>query len=433
MNSAMPTTSTFLDGVLLVVNAIPDLGLVVDSPGCGIERSDKVGARNDLFSTLRLPGLPSRHLDSSVKFPDITLGTESAVVATARVLNSSANPSAIMITANGTIEITGEYHEMAARRLCAELGKPVFCFPSKSLSGDFLDGFGDALAAMSLAISLDPKPIKGHVGIVGFPFDRNERDCQCNLAEIQGLLAALGLSLCGTLPSGQPFDSMRRLSDAEFIVGLPYGKDAAELIASRLGVPLLQLGLPAGIEATGSWIRAVACQAGVSDRAERLIRDGLSDLLPRLRRIVRTTFVGKRLLVALDPYLAEAVVPALSELGMEVASTMVRTRDRQRVLSVEPVLRRVAPQGAISFDAKLTDLNREWTAAMQGGIDLIIGSTFERAALDDDRIPYLELGFPSNLRHALFDAPWMGYRGVLWLADRIYNLLSEHRYLKTSR
>ncbi len=43
-------------------------------------------------------------------------------------------------------------------------------------------------------------------------------------------------------------------------------------------------------------------------------------------------------------------------------------------------------------------------------------------------MPYLEVGYPSYLRHALFDAPWLGFRGALWLADALSNLIRENEY-----
>jgi len=35
---------------------------------------------------------------------------------------------------------------------------------------------------------------------------------------------------------------------------------------------------------------------------------------------------------------------------------------------------------------------------------------------------------PCYVRHALFDAPWMGFRDALWLADALFNRLQDADY-----
>ncbi len=433
MSHSMPTTSTYLDGVILVVNVVPDLAIVIDSPGCGLERTDKIGLRHDVYSTVTLPGMNARLINSMVRFPDITLGTEPKVVAAAKEINTNNNPSAIMVTANSTIELTGEYHEMTCRRLSAEFGKPVFSFPSRSISGDFLDGISDALKAVAGHVPLSPAPIPGNVAIVGAPFERNEMDCHANLNELKRMLAGLGLTTCATLPSGVPFNDYRLLSSAELVIGLPYGHEAAAELAQRLAVPMLPLELPVGMSGSAHWLRKVAEATGRHEEAERFIQAELQDLLRRVQRVVRTMFFGKRLLLALDPYLARALVPALAELGFEVVDLMLRTRAAWRVTETSSMFESAGLRFPISFDTRLPELNQTWSSAIASGVDLIIATTLERAALEDGSVAYLEMGFPSYLRHALFDAPWLGFRGMLWLCDRMYNTMSENKYIVNAK
>lgn len=216
MPDSVTTTSTFLDGVLLVANGISDLAVILDSPPCGDFKFRKVGIRQDLFSTLNPPGRVARPHCTGVRSAQMTLGSEEALLSAARRVDSLLSPGAFMVTATSPVQVTGEYHELATRRLTQELGKPVFSFPSKALSGDALDGIEAALLAAVGALPLAPgKTVAGHVAIVGMPFDRNECDCLANLSELQRLISALGLHCCCVLPSGQTFQQCAQLESAQ--------------------------------------------------------------------------------------------------------------------------------------------------------------------------------------------------------------------------
>lgn len=429
MADLMSTTATFLDGVTLLANGIPDLALVIDSPDCGDDKVAKAGIRSDLFTTLNQPGFPSRQQFTWLTFPDLALGSQAKVLETIRSIDASVHPGAFLLTAGSPVQLTGEYHGLSASRLSEELRKPVVPLLSGSLSGDYLDGFGNALAALLEHLPIEPLPVvPATVGIVGFPFERGEEDHLGNLRELDRLLSGIGLQVTVVAPSGRNVDHLAGLSTVEFLLGFPHGAQAATALAQRLGRPLIQTELPIGLEGTARWLREVAQATGRDQEAEALIGCELARCVPALRRVVRTMFLGRRVAMTIDPYIARSLVPALAEWGVQTVSLNLRTRHLTRLHEVSDRLKQAQVDVVPTHDMTLPGLALQWKHCLGEGLDLIIGTTMERIAQEGDRRPYLELGFPCYVRHALFDSPWMGFRGALWLADRLYNLLSDYRY-----
>jgi nitrogenase molybdenum-iron protein beta chain len=85
----------------------------------------------------------------------------------------------------------------------------------------------------------------------------------------------------------------------------------------------------------------------------------------------------------------------------------------------------------VLVDPDVVDLeNRFRDLAGRGELDLILGTGKVRDAARTLAVPFLELGYPSHVRHALFEAPSLGFRGSAWLVDMMANLLREHDYMR---
>lgn len=431
MASLLPTCSTFLDGVGLLTNALSDLATVIDGRDCGEEKLAKSGVRQDLYSTLNAPGLPVRLLFSNLSATDLALGTQERLCAAIKRTADATTPGAILLTSGSAVQLTGEYHDVAAVRMSAELGIPMSAFAAHCFSGDHLDGYAAALTSLVRLLDLHPgRSEHGAIGVVGMPFDRNEADAHCNVAELRRLVAGMGCHLVCVVPAGQTVNECKELERASTIVALPYGVEAAALAAERLKVPLVHLPLPVGIDGTASWLRSLAGVAGASHTAEAFIDAELSVLVPKLRRVVRELFAGARLLLAADPHMAHSLLPALTELGFRIDALLLRSRNAPLLYQTVEHIRNQAEHVLVNWDLSVPDLHAQWQRQVAEGSQLIIATSSERAAAMDLPVPFLELGFPCYVRHALFDAPWMGFKGLLWLADRLFNLLSEQRFMR---
>ena len=75
----------------------------------------------------------------------------------------------------------------------------------------------------------------------------------------------------------------------------------------------------------------------------------------------------------------------------------------------------------MSFAAPRTTLSRHLLDRVVP-IDLIIGGS-HTPGFEDQRHRWLEFGFPSFFRHALFDSPFLGFRGWAWFVQAICNAL----------
>ncbi len=77
-----------------------------------------------------------------------------------------------------------------------------------------------------------------------------------------------------------------------------------------------------------------------------------------------------------------------------------------------------APPGTDALTALVTE------ARGNGDLDVVIGNGFIRQLVAPAGVPVVELGYPSPTHHALHDAPFLGYRGVRVLTERLINALA---------
>ena len=315
--------------------------------------------------------------------------------------------------------LIGADYGRLARDVSARTGKRVLSLPCKSLSGDWLAGYDESLLA--LARDLDPagrQPRPDRVAIVGHLFDRNEADQLANVAELTRLLEALGLTVTSVWLSGQAWADLGAVRDAATIIALPYARRAAGHIAHVTGAQLVDAGLPLGLDGTASWLRKVADATGRQGQAEHTIRSEFEVIIPRLEWLVPHVLHGKRVGFIGDPHFALAFVMLLREVGATPAfvvatSRRAMARGLDAALGDEvPVLVWPTQRALASFVA------REASAT---AVDLVVTNAFGWPATRG--LPALELGFPSFFRHALFERPFLGFRGALALLDDLATTL----------
>ena len=292
------------------MDVLPNAALVIDGVDCGQGRRGKVGVGHDLMSDLNHTGSYSRLQFTRLNYQDFTLGTLPKVERVVRALFTRLAPEAIFVTGGTGVQMTGEYHGNVVKGLSAELGIPVLSFASKALSGEFLDGFSDLLVAGVEALSLGSVPKEpGSVAVVGLPLTRNESDGTANVAEVQRLLVSAGVNPLVIFPSGRPLSELAAMARAETVLSMPHGEVAAALVANTTGARLVTLPLPVGLEGTASWLRAVAKVVGTEQKAEAFISDELKRCVPRLHRVVRSSFAGQGVLLAAETNLRHGPGP----------------------------------------------------------------------------------------------------------------------------
>ena len=124
-----------------------------------------------------------------------------------------------------------------------------------------------------------------------------------------------------------------------------------------------------------------------------------------------------------DPFLLDALDGAVRELGCAVVLRAVVTHREH----LERSGFGAGDDGLLhnpQKDALAGALGRHDRA---GELDLVLTNSRLLMALMNapGSIPFLEIGFPSYYTHALFERPFLGYRGVLKLVESMANTMSR--------
>jgi hypothetical protein len=451
-------THPFLIGAYLAVNAIPDTALVVDGPDCVLPKAEHIQGNHDLHSTLLSCERAHRILHTNATVTTIPLERTEPIKASLWGALARPQINAVLLTALPMAAITDPPYELLLEEVRAALrpkaavasatppaGHLAFV-PPGSLDGDWLDGFDATLLALARTLPLaerapQPAAAPPRVAIVGYLMDRNEADHAANLAELARLVAGFAAALVSVWPSGRPVAELARAAQADLIVSLPYGRKAAEALAQRTGAPVVHTALPMGLDGTAQWVRAVAHAAGRAAAAEAFLEAELSAVAPRLEWVVPLVFLDRRFGFAGDPHLARAFIAMVEELGGEVPFRILWARphnvpDDLRGDPAADLHVLVDPRiGTMGGALRLLQHDHTVREGEHAGppLHLLVGNShsLEDTAPAQFGVSALEFGFPSFHSHALFDRPFLGFRGCLCLAGRMAERIRMDELLKS--
>jgi nitrogenase molybdenum-iron protein alpha/beta subunit len=413
------TGPTFLDGALLVAAAIPDAGLVYRGSTCVDERVRQTLRPHTRAGTLETTSHGGRMVLTMDPYSVAVLGTEDRVDEAVEHLAAQPGIRLILIASLSRYTLTGEKLEPVARRLDALLPEvAVQALSTRSLTRDHSDAFRvfyDGLAGRLIAQGLEAGAPET-VGVLGYPWTRDSGDSRGDLAEIARLVGALGLTWNGALLDGRPSTDFPAVAGSGTLLAFPDAADAADALAEATGAALVCGAIPVSLEDTGTWLRALAAGTGRGARCQELIDAELDHVVPLLDRAVHRGLLGRRAVVAAPGEWLPSLVRCLQEdLGIIVTAALARTR--------HDVLRETWDQDApLHTDPSIEGLNRAvGDARARGGLDLIIGSNWERNALEAGHrtVPFVEFGYPQRQAWFLRPTPHLGYTGVLTWAERL--------------
>lgn len=420
--SAPPYRFTYHLGIYLGVNAIPDAYALIDGPDCLLRKAEWVHGKHDWHSTL-LDALGAHRVVATFMESERVVKSRGDEVAV-RVRQIAQQPGArlALVCSMPHVMIIGTQYDAILRRLQPETRCRLLELPSRSLDGDWLDGYAAVLSAIADDIDLSGRtPDPDKVALVGYLMDRNEGDHAANLAELSRLCAALGLRTCSTWLSGVGYEQLRDVGDAGTIVALPCGLAAARTLARRTGARLVEVQTPFGSGRTQRFVRALAEATSRQAAGEALIERELSRLVPRLEWAVPHVFAGRRLGFSGAPDLFGGLCDLSSELGMEV--TFLASPSLPHHLREELH----AEFGALPppvFAPTVAGLDAALDAAPP--FDLLIGDS-EFLDVAGVRAPFVEQGFPSHYEHALTLRPFLGFEGWITFVDRMAQAMTRGR------
>lgn len=415
LNPAARLNASYLVGAYLAVNAVCDARILVDGPDCARLKAGFIDGSHDLSSALLDSSGLGRVAHTSTD-PSVVIGDREARLAdVVRRAAADRGCGVLLFSALPFCAMVGADYDRILRSSLRPGSASVLRLASDSLSGDWLDGYADVLAALARAVPLPEvsrDPAK--VAIVGYLMDRGEEDHLANLRELRRLMAALGLELVSVWPGGEPYARLSEVARAGTILSMPYGREAASILAERLGVPAIEVGIPFGLQGAERWLRAAAEACGRSTQVQGLIDAELGPVISSLERVV-PRLVHRRAALGADPFLLAGLGELADDLGLDVvaAAAFSRPGRGREGFGQVPGLREPL------FEPVRADWDRALAAADP---DLVVAGSLmlpRRAAAS----AAVEFGFPSYHDHALIDRPFLGFRGCLGFVERVLNAL----------
>jgi len=412
-------TWTYLIGVYLAANALRDAYLLVEGPDCAYMKAQYVQGNHDWLSTLTSVSGFHRLANTALHPAMMTDSREGPLRDMLLRLARHDEAGGVLVTSMPMAFITGADYERLCREVRDLTGRQVIHVPGLSLSGDWLDGYQQTLLSLAKQLEL-PDTERGprRVAVVGYLLDRNEEDHAANLRELERMCAALDLELVSTWLSGQGFGELSRVAGAGTILSLPYGRRAARTLARRTGARLLELPLPFGPTATEAWMRTLGGAFDRREAAEAFIDGEMSLIAPRLEWVIPFIFQGLSAGYVGDPHLMEGVTDILGLLGAKLPFAVITNRKAHLTApAAEGTELLTGPRHKAFLRFLLRALRRH-------EVSLVITNN-AGTMLPLETAAVVEFGFPSVFTHALYDRPFLGFRGFMAFTDTLANTLRQ--------
>ncbi len=422
----LSSVPSFLEGMYLALNAVPDVRLILDAPvGC-LFKSERLGLNHDLCSTLFDP-LGSHRVVPTIEHPQqLVSGTEATLRGMIRKVVEASRPSVLFLSEVTAVLLTGNDGHAIAADMTRECGVPVAYIRPENLEGDFLEGFEAFLGRLADVIVSGPLTgglARGSVALLGYMPDRLEEDHQANRRELVRLVEALGLDCACLWLDGSNTATLAQVARAETLVAFPLGRGVARRIAERTGARVVEADLPLGLDGTARFLRLVARETGTpQERAEAVVEEALRRMVPVLDRVREQFLQGRSVVVAATPDLAPGLVGLVTEMGMTCPLVAARCRSESRLDPLREVLERLEQPAEVLWDyprsafrIALERLNDEQP------VDVVIGTTSEAHAADTVGAGLVEVGYPSYRTHALTPRPTLGFAGTMRLVEEMLN------------
>ena len=146
---SVPHRFPFHIGLFLAVNAIPDAYGLIDGPDCIFRKTEWVHGKHDWRSTL-LDGLGNHRIVNTLMNAEQVIKNKGDELTT-RIRRVSALPGSalIVVCSMPHVMIIGLQYDKILRGLQPEVSPQLIELPSRSLDGDWLDGYAETLAVIA--------------------------------------------------------------------------------------------------------------------------------------------------------------------------------------------------------------------------------------------------------------------------------------------
>ncbi|PRP94278.1 nitrogenase component 1 [Enhygromyxa salina] len=414
-------------GLYMAVNAIPGCFVIIDGPDCIYRKAEWIHGKHDLSSSLLDACGRHRVVSTLLHSGEVIKSKGEAVVKRLRRLSQLPEAELVLVNSMPHVQIIGTQYDALIASVEDEVPQRIYEVPSRSLESDWIDAYAETLNTLARRLPISPGGlIDDQVAIMGVLMDRVEADHTANVAELERLVAGLGLDPVSTWLSNRPLAHLLGATRAATLLALPHGVAAARALAKRTGAQVVEVDQPFGLRASARMVRALAAATGREARAASLIDAELSLVVPRFEWLVSSLLLGRKLAFSGDPTLFDGLLEGAGELGMEVLHLSAAARRPE--FGVDLSAARHGPVPPPLFAPTVKTLERHVRGlCSRVGLDLVIaGSEFpaDEPSRADARAPgRMYFGFPNFFKHALYDSPFLGFRGWAWFVQEMVNTI----------
>jgi len=227
-------------------------------------------------------------------------------------------------------------------------------------------------------------------------------------------------------PGGTSTNAIARMGGAratvQFGLTCPEQFSPGRLLEQRFGVPLINLPLPIGLEATDLFVRTLRDLSGrPAPENLALERGWLCDGMADAHKIN----AGARPVIYGEPELVYAFAKICMENGATPAVIASGTQNSGLATLLQPLLSEAVEETVLLEEADFVTIEE---AAVRGRANIAVGHSGGKYLTERQGIPGVRVGYPIHDRIGGQRILSVGYTGSLAFLDRFANTLLEAKY-----
>lgn len=359
----------------------------------------------------------------------VVFGTESCLgEELARRKTEGRSPSLLLVENSCSVSLIGD--DIAGILNAADLGYPTLAVDSGGLKGGFAEGYSLAGLKLLQELNLHRQTVKPRtVNILGAtPFYYNGTN---DWREIKRILTLANLEVVSTPGCYSTLAEIQQITSAAYNIVLheELGLEQAKYLEANYGMPYKSCGIPYGLEGTLQWLRDLELEpqdlVAVTAQADQL-QEALYNMSNELRMAWQ------------ELWFDEIIISGPVTMALSLASALrLEIADAKRLVVMaqhKPLLQKASSEidELIIATEEPQAIAREFKDFTNG---LLLASSSERnllAAQGKYSYAALNIANPSVEEIIMTDQPFVGLRGAMNLAEKIWHL-KIRRIIEESR
>jgi Nitrogenase molybdenum-iron protein, alpha and beta chains len=344
------------------------------------------------------------------------------------------HPDLMIVVQSCVSQIIGDDVEAVIDDVRKEIGPggpKITWVDTGGVKGDETDGYNEVLEKIVEEVMPEPK-IKGDktVNLIGAV--SGVPNVHADLEEIKRLLGLIGIKVNCTYGADCNVEDILNMPEASLNVLLSetHGIKGAEAMKKKFDVPYIVPYHPIGIENTKNFLKEVGEAMGVKDSTvNQVIEDELNRIMRRIRSIYHISgnyLPGLTFAVVCDSARAMGFTRFLAEdMGMIPLFVCFNTANEESVKRMNSLSSALNISPEVLVEPNHEKIRR---ALLRLQPLIIVGSMFDRVMLEQlsiRPISFIQANYPSFDVSNIFDHPFVGFNGVLWIVELIVNGMNK--------